>query len=67
MSIEISWSTSHQVGQQSLRGGAQQKTHVDFAWFVSSHSGDDTFLLTSLPNEIEKIGGSAVREYGREI
>jgi hypothetical protein len=67
MSIDIPWPTSHQVGQQSLRGGAQQKTHVDFAWLVSSHSGDDTFLSTSLPNGIEKNGGSAVREYGREI
>ena len=58
MSIDIPWPTSHQVGQQSLQDGAQQKTHVDFAWFVSSHSGDDSFLSTSLPNGIEKLDGA---------
>ena len=69
MSIDIPWPTSHQVGQQSLRGGAQQKTHVDqdvdFAWLVSSHSGKDTFLSTSLPNGIEKNGPRCGSMVGR--
>ena len=73
MSIDFTLPTSHRVGQQLLRDGGEQKTHVYFAWFVSFHSDDDSLLSTGLPKgiydpgRVENDGGRAVREYCRVI
>jgi hypothetical protein len=50
MSIDFTWPTLHRVGQQLLRDGGEQKTHV------SSQSGDESLTSTSLPEGTDNPG-----------
>jgi hypothetical protein len=48
--IIVALSTSHLVGQQSLRDVEERKIYVDCGWDVSSKSGGDFLPSASLQN-----------------